>query len=316
MALTLNEYSAAPSAVVVELSGEIRFVVEISGELAIENADEIQGKLINLAERGRRRLIVNLSGVRFVDAAGLGALCRVLRHVRRVGGDVDLVCVRPSTLKIFEIVGILNIFNIYNTVDDALAAHALEESVLRGIEASYGQADANVRHNDTSLLPITIYLSETDGHDQVQCAVENLLAEAGLRIDSREDPVVGSWFRRMWAAAGRAVTSSVAREGALVATHAIDTRLVLAHDAVITAKLMENLPPVIDTLKTYEEAVIRVGALLIVKADGKVAVHQLTPAQQAILDHQPQLAKSPCEILLSLDILAQNENGGNIASQQ
>jgi anti-anti-sigma factor len=121
---------------------------------------------------------------------------------------------------------------------------------------------------ETSLLPITIYLSKGDIHEQVQSAVENLLSEVGLRIDSRDDPVFGSWFRQMWAALGKTVKSPIAREGALVATHMADTRLVLAQDAVITAKLMENLSPVIESLQPTKDAVIRIGALLIVKSIG------------------------------------------------
>ena len=308
MAVSVNEQAASQYAVVVEMTG----VVEVSGELDIANAGEISAKLIDLAEGGERRLIVNLSGLKFVDAAGINAIYRVLEHVRRIGGAVYLVGARPSVHRIMRITGLPVGYKIYETADDALIAHALEEILPRELEAWSGQAQVNDSQGDTSLFPVTIYLSEADGHVQVQSAVEDLLAEAGLSIDSREDPIFGSWFRRIWAAAGRAVTSPIAREGALVTTHLIDTRLVLAHDAVITAKLMENLAPVIDALKTSQEAVIRVGALLIVKVDGKIAVHQLTAAQQAILDHQPNLAKAPHEILVSLEILARNADSGNI----
>jgi hypothetical protein len=79
-----------------------------------------------------------------------------------------------------------------------------------------------------------------------------------------------------------------------------DTRLVLAQDAVITAKLMENLPPLIESLRSTKDAVIRIGALLIVKVDWVVSIHQLTAAQQALLDHRPQLAAVPHEILATL----------------
>lgn len=47
---------------------------------------------------------------------------------------------------------------------------------------------------------------------------------------------------------------------------------------------------------------IRTGALLIVKIDSTLVVHQLTPAQQLQLDHQPQLAQSPHQILSALEI--------------
>jgi hypothetical protein len=81
----------------------------------------------------------------------------------------------------------------------------------------------------------------------------------------------------------------------------MDTRLVLAQDAAMTADLLQHLGPVITSLASTKEAVIRTGALLIVKIDDKVAVHQLTASQQLQLDHhQPALATSPHEILTAL----------------
>ena len=47
---------------------------------------------------------------------------------------------------------------------------------------------------------------------------------------------------------------------------------------------------------------MRAGALLIVKVDWVVQVHQLTAAQQAVLDHRPQLAASPTEIVAALQL--------------
>ncbi|MFN2496161.1 MAG: hypothetical protein ABR608_09690 [Pseudonocardiaceae bacterium] len=65
--------------------------------------------------------------------------------------------------------------------------------------------------------------------------------------------------------------------------------------------MLQNLGPVLAALQPTKDAVIRAGALLIVKVDWIVAVHQLTPAQQLQLDHQPQLAQSPHDILFALE---------------
>jgi hypothetical protein len=223
---------------------------------------------------------------------------------------MDLVGVRPAMHRILRITGMAELFPGYRTVD----ATALPSSSGPS-ENRFGRAGEEGGNRDNAFLPVTIYLSDENGYEDVRFAVEILLLNAGLRIDSREDPVLGSWFQRMWAAVSTAVRTPLAREGALVATHIIDTRVVLIHDAVITAKLMENLPPVISALNGYEEAVIRVGALLIVKVDGKVAVHQLTPAQQAIMDHQPELAKAPREVFACLGLSSQNGDSSITALQ-
>jgi hypothetical protein len=153
----------------------------------------------------------------------------------------------------------------------------------------------------TTTLPITIYLSDESAHEQVEAAVEDLLAAAGGHIEHRDDPVFGSWFRRMRARTDQAVHSPLAREAAIVAAHAAESRLVHAQDATITATMLQNLGPVLAALHPTKDAVIRAGALLIVKVDWIVAIHQLTPAQQLQLDHQPQLAQSPHDILSALE---------------
>ena len=149
-------------------------------------------------------------------------------------------------------------------------------------------------------LPVTIYVADEHIHAEVEAAVEAMLEAAGLRIESWEDPVRGSWFRRMSARARDGLLSPAGQEAALTAAHALDARLVLSQDAEVTARLMENLAPVLTALHPTKDAVIRVGALVVVKVDGSVSVFQLTPAQQLQLNHSRQLAMTPADLEAAL----------------
>ena len=154
----------------------------------------------------------------------------------------------------------------------------------------------------TVALPISIYLADEDIHAQVEAAVEEWLTKANISIEEREQPIIGSWFRQMRATAKAALNSETAQDVAMTAVHAADARLILAQDASITATLLSNLGPVIHSLQPTKDAVLRVGALLIVKVDWAVQVIQLTAAQQAILDHQPQLASAPHQVIAALQL--------------
>ncbi|MET8857645.1 hypothetical protein [Streptomyces sp. NPDC004579] len=79
-----------------------------------------------------------------------------------------------------------------------------------------------------------------------------------------------------------------------------DQRMILARDAAITSTFMQNLPALIAALHPTKDAVLRVGAILLVKLDWQVCVFQLTAAQQAALDHQPYLISSPRDLLDAL----------------
>ncbi|WP_169801970.1 hypothetical protein [Streptomyces phaeochromogenes] len=161
---------------------------------------------------------------------------------------------------------------------------------------------------DVAPLPVTIYLSDETPHRDVEAAVEELLATAGLAVLDRDDPVIGSWFRRMRATMSRAAQSQVVRESALTAAHIADARLVLGQDATITATMMQNVGPVLASLQPTKDAVVRIGAILIVKVDWEVRVLQLTAAQQAVLDHQPQLATSPRDVIGAIGLLTASDS--------
>jgi hypothetical protein len=155
-----------------------------------------------------------------------------------------------------------------------------------------------------SARTVTVYISDQSVHQQVEAAVDELLASAGLLIESRDEPVIGSWFRKMRAGVDEIVQSPRGREAVLTATHVVDSRLVLAQDAYVTATFLQNLGPVIESLQPTRDAVLRIGALLLVKVDWTVQVFQLTAAQQAVLDHQPYLAMRPQEIIDALRLRA------------
>jgi hypothetical protein len=147
-------------------------------------------------------------------------------------------------------------------------------------------------------FPITIYLCNEFGHEHVEQAVDDLVGQAGFRITERDDPVRGSWFRRMRATRSR-VSRSLDERAAL--DHALVLQLREGVDADSTDRLMARVTPLLTSLQDIEKAVIQIGALLIVKVDGKILVHQLTAReQQLILDHSPSLLAAPDRILRAL----------------
>jgi hypothetical protein len=143
------------------------------------------------------------------------------------------------------------------------------------------------------IIRVSIYLADEGIHGSVEKAVEQWLAKANVTIDRRDRPVIGSWLRRIEASVKRAAKTPAAGE-ALPAS---------AQDPSVTAILLQNVGPLLQALHPTKNAVVRAGALLIVKVDWVVHVYQLTAVQQTILDHhQPQLAASPAEIVAALQL--------------
>ena len=97
-------------------------VIDVQGEIDMYTAPRLRELLIDLVSKGSYQLVVNLDKVGFLDSTGLGVLVGGLRRVRAHDGSLDLVCTREPILKIFRITGLTEVFGIYQTVDQAIAA--------------------------------------------------------------------------------------------------------------------------------------------------------------------------------------------------
>jgi anti-sigma B factor antagonist len=113
MELTLNVHSDTPGFT----------VIAVGGEIDVYTAPKLRERLISLVEEGSYQLIVDMESVEFLDSTGLGVLVGGLKRVRAHDGWIDLVCTQSRILRIFRITGLNRVFNIYDSVPDAIAAH-------------------------------------------------------------------------------------------------------------------------------------------------------------------------------------------------
>ena len=97
-------------------------VIDVQGEIDMYTAPRLRELVIDLVSKGSYQLVVNLDEVGFLDSTGLGVLVGGLRRVRARDGSLDLVCTQQRILKIFRITGLTEVFGIYETVDQAIAA--------------------------------------------------------------------------------------------------------------------------------------------------------------------------------------------------
>ena len=105
-------------------------VVDVEGEIDMYTAPRLRELLIDLVSKGSYQLVVNLDKVGFLDSTGLGVLVGGLRRVRVHDGSLDLVCTPEQILRIFRVTGLTEVFGIYQTVDQAIAARKGEQQSL------------------------------------------------------------------------------------------------------------------------------------------------------------------------------------------
>ncbi len=81
-------------------------IVSVTGELDIATAEQAYSYISEVIDGLPAPVTVDLSGLTFCDASGLGALARIARHAREVGRQLVLTSARPPLLKIMRITGL------------------------------------------------------------------------------------------------------------------------------------------------------------------------------------------------------------------
>ena len=96
-------------------------VVTIRGEIHVSTAPEFSRRLGEALERGKRLIVLDLTGVEFIDSTGLSVLLGGLREVLRRDGRLVLALANPTVLRLFEITRLDDTFDILPTREEALA---------------------------------------------------------------------------------------------------------------------------------------------------------------------------------------------------
>jgi anti-sigma B factor antagonist len=95
-------------------------VLAVGGGVDTYTAPTLRDRLTDLLESGIDTVIVDLSGVDFLDSIGLGALVACREQAEQLGGSLPLVCAQERILRLFRITGLDAVFTICQTVDAAV----------------------------------------------------------------------------------------------------------------------------------------------------------------------------------------------------
>ena len=89
-----------------QIDGDGNQIVSVTGELDIATAEQAYLYISDVIDAWPPPVSVDLSGLTFCDASGLGVLARIARHARQAGRQLRLTAARPSLLKIMRITGL------------------------------------------------------------------------------------------------------------------------------------------------------------------------------------------------------------------
>jgi anti-sigma B factor antagonist len=93
--------------------------IRVHGRLNMVAAPELRDVVAQAVASGKTRLVVDLSGVEFMDSSGLGALIGALKTTRQAGGDLRIASPGEQVMMVLQLSNVDRILKPYRSSDDA-----------------------------------------------------------------------------------------------------------------------------------------------------------------------------------------------------
>ena len=96
-------------------------ILDLAGRVTHGSGDfEMRDTLLSLLDEGKRKFIVNLEKVTFMDSAGLGELVACHKRAVEKGGVIKLLKANEKMLDLFTITRLIGIFDVFSDEKEAL----------------------------------------------------------------------------------------------------------------------------------------------------------------------------------------------------
>ena len=98
--------------------------IKVTGDITLNQGGNVvlKDKVRSLIQQGRRKLLIDLSDVFYVDSAGLGELVQAYVTTKNAGGVLKLVHVTTRLKDLLTITKLVTVFDTYDTDEAARAS--------------------------------------------------------------------------------------------------------------------------------------------------------------------------------------------------
>jgi len=96
-------------------------VLDMSGKITIgEGSVALRTAIRRLLEEGKKRILLNLSGVSYIDSSGIGELVSSYTATNNAGGQLKLLNLTQKLQDLLTITKLLTVFDVYDSEAEAL----------------------------------------------------------------------------------------------------------------------------------------------------------------------------------------------------
>jgi anti-sigma B factor antagonist len=95
-------------------------ILDISGRIILgDELDDLRTAIRDLLSQDKKKIILNLAGVDYIDSSGVGELVGAYTTVRNAGGELKLL---NLTQKVQDVLHITKLYTVFDVRDDEFTA--------------------------------------------------------------------------------------------------------------------------------------------------------------------------------------------------
>ncbi len=95
-------------------------VVAFTGDVDLQSSPDARKALLDAVGQGKN-VLVDLSGVGYIDSSGVASLVESLQTARKSGCTLGLAAVSEGALRVLQLARLDKVFTIHDTVEQGLA---------------------------------------------------------------------------------------------------------------------------------------------------------------------------------------------------
>jgi anti-sigma B factor antagonist len=95
-------------------------LLDVSGRLTSFEVGALRDSISRLLKQGRKNIVLNLSGLQYLDSSGIGELARIYVTVVKQSGQLKAVGLSPKVEEILKITKLYQVFPEFPSEEAAL----------------------------------------------------------------------------------------------------------------------------------------------------------------------------------------------------
>jgi len=96
-------------------------ILDMTGDVRIgEGAISLRDSIRTIADQGKKKVLLNLAGVKYMDSTGVGELIANYTTITRQGGQLKLLNLTDRIQNLLVITKLLTVFDSYDNEAEAL----------------------------------------------------------------------------------------------------------------------------------------------------------------------------------------------------